>query len=167
MQPSLTSTVEIVRQDYRPTEMNHKKQGSLSEVPSSPIAATNSDINPSLVLQEPQGRELVVLFQCGLEKEAFVFDAKDINTVKEQACIFLETKVSGLGLDEMVIITSRRELYGRCILSKHLFLRRWFSLIRVSYLHRNGKQFAKNQDGPNRCLLLCGRSYKICCLPCP
>lgn len=34
------------------------------------------------------------MFQCGLEKEAFVFEARDIAAVKEQACIFLETKVS-------------------------------------------------------------------------
>ena len=69
--------------------MNHKKQNSLSEVPPSPTSSES----PSLILQEPQGRELVVMFQCGLEKEAFVFEAKDLTAVKEQACIFLETKV--------------------------------------------------------------------------
>ncbi len=71
--------------------MNNKKQGSVSDVPSSPLPTNNS--NPSLIVQETTARELVVLFQCGLEKEAFVIEAKDINSVKEQACIFLETKV--------------------------------------------------------------------------
>eukprot|EP00794_Sanderia_malayensis_P020285 gene20285-22271_t len=73
--------------------MNNKKQSSVSEVPQSPLPS-NSSSNPSLVIQETQtqARELVVLFQCGLEKEAFVIDGKDIASVKEQACIFLETK---------------------------------------------------------------------------
>ena len=69
--------------------MSHKKQSSFSEIPPSPTASEG----PTVILQEPVGRELVVMFQCGLEKEAFVFEAKDLAAVKEQACVFLETKV--------------------------------------------------------------------------
>jgi len=68
--------------------MSHKKQSSFSEIPPSPTASEG----PTVILQEPVGRELVVMFQCGLEKEAFVFEAKDLAAVKEQACVFLETK---------------------------------------------------------------------------
>ena len=70
--------------------MSQKKQNSFSEIPPSPATSES----PSLMLQEAPGKELVVMFQCGLEKEAFVFEAKDLAAVKEQACIFLETKVS-------------------------------------------------------------------------
>ena len=69
--------------------MSHKKQSSFPDIPPSPTTSEN----PTLVLQEPSGKELVVMFQCGLEKEAFVFEARDLAAVKEQACIFLETKV--------------------------------------------------------------------------
>ena len=70
--------------------MSHKKQSSFSEIPPSPTASEG----PTVILQEPPaGKELVVMFQCGLEKEAFVFEAKDLAAVKEQACVFLETKV--------------------------------------------------------------------------
>ncbi len=78
--------------------MNYKKQSSITDVSSSPLPSNDG---PSLILQEPQGREIVVIFQCGLEKEAFVLEAKDINSVKEQACIFLETKVI---LDSLVVV---------------------------------------------------------------
>lgn len=69
--------------------MNNKKQSSFPDIPPSPTA----NDNPGVILPEGNGRELVVLFQCGLEKEAFDFEAKDLAAVKEQACIFLETKV--------------------------------------------------------------------------
>lgn len=83
--------------------MSHKKQSSFSEIPPSPTASES----PSLVLQEVPGKELVVMFQCGLEKEAFVFEAKDIAAVKEQACIFLETKFpqnGHYGLAEAILL---------------------------------------------------------------
>ena len=76
--------------------MSTKKSSTSSaggETPSTPVLSEDGKNN---VFQEPTpGKDMIsLLFQCGLEKEMFVFDGRDLPALKEQALGFLEAKVS-------------------------------------------------------------------------